>query len=309
MNSKIKRCVSVVFALAVLCSGWSVPTTRARNGDNEFVVSQTPAEWVRYTVKGDEFSMSLPVLPSLSSQTTHLFELHKDRTERVMTAYSNGVVFVIYAIDNPNRRQSLDNVIAEFNNRNQPLDEPRPVTLGGFKGKEYSIQQADRSGVSQFFITDKHVYLFRAVGSSIVNPELAIAKFIGSIKLEKKPTGTELIDGIGDQPVSAPLKEGETTEPRVLNGKEVTAKAIIAAKPQPQYTEAARKAQVTGTVVLRAVFSSSGAVTSIRAISGLPYGLTERAIVAARNIRFVPAVKDGHFVSMWFQLEYNFNLY
>jgi hypothetical protein len=26
-------------------------------------------------------------------------------------------------------------------------------------------------------------------------------------------------------------------------------------------------------------------------------------------IKFVPATKDGHQVSMWMQLEYNFNLY
>jgi TonB family protein len=298
-----------VFAVAVLSPVWtSAPTTWAGNGSNDPAVSQAPADWVRYTIAGDEFSLLLPVSPSMTSQTTHLWEQHKDRKERILSAYSEGVAFVIYAIDNPNRRQSLDNVIGEFNNRNQPFDGTRTVTLGGFSGKEYSIQQPDRSSVSQFYITDKHVYLFRAVGSSIVNPELAIAKFISSIKLEKKPAGMELVDGPGEEPVSAPLKPGEDAG-RVLNGKEVAHKAIIVMKPQPQYTEDARKSGVAGTVVLRAVFSASGAVTSIRAVSGLPYGLTERAIVAARNIRFVPAVKDGHFVSMWFQLEYNFNLF
>jgi TonB family protein len=102
---------------------------------------------------------------------------------------------------------------------------------------------------------------------------------------------------------------GGTDYNRVFSGKDVTSKARILSKPEPQYTEEARKNQVTGTVVLKAVFSSSGQVTQIRAISGLPNGLTERAIAAARSIKFVPATKDGHPVSMWFQLEYNFNLY
>jgi TonB family protein len=62
-------------------------------------------------------------------------------------------------------------------------------------------------------------------------------------------------------------------------------------------------------VVLKAVFSSSGQVTGIRAVSGLPYGLTERAIAAARQIRFQPAMKDGRAVSQYIQIEYNFNLY
>jgi TonB family protein len=96
---------------------------------------------------------------------------------------------------------------------------------------------------------------------------------------------------------------------RVFAPKEVTQKARILSRPEPQYTEEARKNQVSGTVVLKAVFSSSGQVTNIRAVSGLPYGLTEKAIAAARMIRFSPAMKDGRAVSQYIQIEYNFNLY
>jgi len=102
---------------------------------------------------------------------------------------------------------------------------------------------------------------------------------------------------------------GGTDYNKVFSGKEVSTKARVLSKPEPQYTEEARKNQVTGTVVLRAVFTSGGQVTQIRAVSGLPNGLTERAIAAARLIRFTPATKDGHAVSMYIQLEYNFNLY
>jgi len=96
---------------------------------------------------------------------------------------------------------------------------------------------------------------------------------------------------------------------RIFTGKDVTTKARLISKPEPQYTEDARKNQITGTVVLKVVFASNGSVQNIRTVSGLPYGLTERAIAAARQIKFVPATKDGHQVSMWMQLEYNFNLY
>jgi TonB family protein len=102
---------------------------------------------------------------------------------------------------------------------------------------------------------------------------------------------------------------GGTDYGRVFNPREVTSKAKILEKPEPTYTEAARKNQITGTVVIKAVFSASGQVTNIQAISRLPDGLTEKAIAAARQIRFVPATKDGHAVSMYVQMEYNFNLY
>jgi TonB family protein len=102
---------------------------------------------------------------------------------------------------------------------------------------------------------------------------------------------------------------GGTDYNKIFSGRDVTSKARVLSKPEPQYTEDARKNQITGTVVLRAVFTSGGAVTNIRAVSGLPYGLTERAIAAARQIKFIPATKDGRQVSMHIQLEYNFNLY
>jgi protein TonB len=86
-------------------------------------------------------------------------------------------------------------------------------------------------------------------------------------------------------------------------------RARVISKPEPQYTEDARRNQVTGTVVLRVVFASSGQVEQIRAVRSLPFGLTERAIAAARQIRFEPAKRNGQAVSVSMQLEYNFNLY
>ena len=92
-------------------------------------------------------------------------------------------------------------------------------------------------------------------------------------------------------------------------GSQVEQRARVLFKPEPTYTEEARRNQVTGTVMLRVVFASSGDVVQIRAVHTLPYGLTERAIAAARQIKFVPAIKGGRPVSMYMQLEYNFNLY
>jgi len=96
---------------------------------------------------------------------------------------------------------------------------------------------------------------------------------------------------------------------RVLRSSEVEQKVRLLSKPEPQYSEDARRSGIVGTVVLRVIFSSTGEVTQIRAVNSLPFGLTERAIAAARQIRFVPAMKGGHAVSVHMQLEYNFNLY
>jgi tetratricopeptide (TPR) repeat protein len=95
----------------------------------------------------------------------------------------------------------------------------------------------------------------------------------------------------------------------IYSGKDVTTKARILFKPEPGYTEEARQYQTTGTVVLKAIFAGDGKVRGIVAVSRLPHGLTAMAIRSASQIKFIPATKDGHPVSMWMQLEYNFNLY
>jgi TonB family protein len=88
---------------------------------------------------------------------------------------------------------------------------------------------------------------------------------------------------------------------------EVDTKARLISKPEPPYTTDARKNNISGTVILKVVFSKTGEVNNIRVVSGLPYGLTKQAIEAARKIKFTPAMKDGKPVSMWMQLEYNFS--
>lgn len=95
----------------------------------------------------------------------------------------------------------------------------------------------------------------------------------------------------------------------VYIGRDVTSKARLIAKPEPTYTERARQEQIVGTVVLRCVFAADGTIKHILVLQALPNGLTEQSIAAAKKIRFIPAKINGQPVSMWMQLEYNFNLY
>ncbi|HEX7314280.1 MAG TPA: energy transducer TonB [Pyrinomonadaceae bacterium] len=106
--------------------------------------------------------------------------------------------------------------------------------------------------------------------------------------------------GGGDAPVdyNRPFKQNE-----------VTKKAVPVFKPEPGFTEWARRFNVTGVVRLRAILDKSGQMKGISIVKHLPHGLTEKAIAAARSIRFEPAQKDGQPVSQYVVLEYNFNIY
>ena len=113
----------------------------------------------------------------------------------------------------------------------------------------------------------------------------------------------------GRQTSNGPAVTAASAEEPVFSGKDVTSKVRILEKQEPTYTESARRAGVTGTVVLRAVFASNGSVTNVFVSRALAFGLTAQAEQAAKRIQFAPATKDGKPVSMWLELQYNFNLY
>jgi TonB family protein len=69
-------------------------------------------------------------------------------------------------------------------------------------------------------------------------------------------------------------------------------------KPNPVYTEEARRAHVEGEVLLSVVFKASGEIQVVRVVSGLHYGLDEAAVHAAQQIRFKPAQRDGQAVDL-----------
>jgi len=96
---------------------------------------------------------------------------------------------------------------------------------------------------------------------------------------------------------------------RPFRQNEVTKKAVITFKPEPSFTETARRFEVTGVVRLRAVLYKTGEIKNVSVIKSLPHGLTEKSVDAAKRIRFEPARKDGQAVSQYVVLEYNYNIY
>ncbi len=111
--------------------------------------------------------------------------------------------------------------------------------------------------------------------------------------------------GIGGCP--EPPCGGDDDAPAIRRGETVGVK--ILAQPRASYTDAARQAGIQGKVVLRVTLQADGSVGSISAVSGLPNGLTERAIAAARSIRFEPAKRNGVPYSVTRTIEYSFTIY
>lgn len=90
----------------------------------------------------------------------------------------------------------------------------------------------------------------------------------------------------------------------------VTRPVEITFKPNPVYTEEARKLKLEGEVLLEVLFSSDGTLHVNRVVSGLGHGLDEAAIAAANHMRFKPATRMGQpvdstaVVHVMFQMAY-----
>lgn len=282
---------------------------------------QKAADWEKYTSHGEEFTVLLPKPPWVVPIARPPKLLLSPPDGQLYSAYDDGTGFVMLSFDNSDRQEELDVFIEEFQGYgvfSLGATFERELTLHRFKGKQYRVKGAtnDIGGVVQFYRTKNRIYIFEAVGDARSQP--AIERFLKSVTLDMKAKAKNIARLQADReaaqtPVAVPQpneksQPGASTE-QVYSPRDVTRKAVLVARTQPRYTEEARRNQVMGTVVLRGVFSSSGEVTGIRAVSGLPYGLTERAIAAARRITFIPAIKDGRFASQYIQIEYNFNLY
>jgi TonB family protein len=70
---------------------------------------------------------------------------------------------------------------------------------------------------------------------------------------------------------------------------------VILAKPKPVYTQEAIKLNLEGEVLLEVVFPASGGEVQVnRVVKGLGHGLDEAATRAAQQIKFKPALSNGH---------------
>jgi TonB family protein len=117
-------------------------------------------------------------------------------------------------------------------------------------------------------------------------PEAGDAEYIG-----------HLIEDLRAINLSEIHEKGEgITAPKVLFG------------PRPDWTEEARSRRVQGDVMLEAVLAADGKVRLVRVVRSLGFGLDEKAIIAARYIRFEPATRDGRPVHYLTKIRVNFKL-
>jgi periplasmic protein TonB len=83
---------------------------------------------------------------------------------------------------------------------------------------------------------------------------------------------------------------------------------ILVAKVEPEYSEEARKAKYSGTVLLSIIVDVHGLPRNIHVVRPLGLGLDEKAVAAVQKWRFRPGTKGGRPVATVAQVEVSFRL-
>ena len=117
-------------------------------------------------------------------------------------------------------------------------------------------------------------------------------------------------DGIGSG-TGLGTGNGTTSSQTTITQKpsKITKGVNITSKPRANYTDAARQNNVQGTISLRVTFNANGTIGSVIPTNSLPYGLTEKAVAAARGIQFEPAMKNGVAITVTSVVQYSFTIY
>lgn len=287
-----------------------------KNAEASCPPPQDEGSWQIYRGKGEKFTVSFPEQPlaAITYRPVRFMTAGDAASYRgnLYSAYRDGIVYLVYSF--PGRSETLRQIAGEFGNRYTRLLKVisvREQVKSGFRGQRYLIKFRDADGVLDFYLTDKRIYILQVVGADENNA--SVKRFLESFTLDdagrtdgdRGSTAIEIKPAAKNRPQAA----DELDPGPVFTAQEVTTKALIVLRQEPQYTDEARQGRVSGAVVLKAVLSRSGKVTKIEVIKSLPRGLTEKAIEVARQIIFIPAIKDGVYVSQTVQVEYYFSVY
>lgn len=84
---------------------------------------------------------------------------------------------------------------------------------------------------------------------------------------------------------------------------------VLLYAPDPQYTESARKAKLSGNVIVAMLVDQNGQTQNVRVVQGLGNGLDEKAVEAVQQYKFKPATLNGEPVPVNLKVEVNFRIY
>lgn len=152
----------------------------------------------------------------------------------------------------------------------------------------------------------------------------AIPKKIAMIKEEEAPppsgatggvvggvvggTAGGVVGGvIGSIVSNTPVAVPKVAAPQRVRVSQGVTEGMLLKKVTPTYPPIAKQARISGSVVLAALISKSGAIENLRVVSGHPM-LTASALEAVKQWKYKPYILNGEPVEVETQITVNFSL-
>lgn len=274
-----------------------------------------PVKWEAYSDKKARFSILLPKLPVVTRGTNACSETETSN----YVAYAEEVVYKVTVSMRTKKKapawcqpgdrfgkNTFINRLAEIRTANDSAGETKYLKDGmevskiaGKYNTHWLYDDAAKEKIVELTMTHR---------ADVKPDEL---RFVDSLTFDPKSGGKEIGDGaertFGDE--SAADKEKTDAPESEKLTEENSFPFIVQFKPKPSYTDSARQNKVQGRLQLRVTFLANGGIGSISAVTELPQGLTEQAIMAAQKIVFIPAKRKGVNVNMTKLVEYSFTIY
>lgn len=282
--------------------------------------STAPIKWERYVIPNRKVSLMLPKLPTMVDSS----DLCRELERKSYYAYADHIVYeAIIAAKSRSKRPEWCPKAMGFGPEllSDRLGELRVEKLGN---SEASLRRFDRQ-VFKF----ENGSAARWIVSDVENGrwvELAIhgrenrtvneERFLDSLDLngsEGKAIGDGASTTLGDVSSDFPATpvEQKAMAPDLPSDQKaaVVDSLRIISKPRARYTDAARRANVQGNVLIKVTMLSNGSVGTVTPVKELPHGMTEQAIGAAKRLVFLPKRVNGVPVSVTQTFEYTFSIY
>jgi TonB family protein len=257
--------------------------------------SAQSTNWKEIATQDQEFSILIPGQPKIFLDA----ELDFDggvtlKNQRVYVVCGAGIAFIVELYDASNPRRDVKGLL---DNRSLIQKFDRDISLNGYNGKQYHRTSKDVFSNIQYYTGRKRIYVIQVIARDASNP--VITQFLSSLKLGAGATGSVA-------PIAVALFPSTTPDSQIYMPDEVDRRAIPVWKPEPSYSPEALDKNVTGNVLLQVVITPTGQVSDATVLKGLGHGLNEKAIEVAKATLFIPAEKNGHPVSQYIKVEYNF---
>lgn len=287
-----------------------------------------PAKWEYYAVADQKVSFLMPRLPLVVRQGNPC----RGEETRVFAAYHDGAVFLVRLTQGV-APPEFCGYKKKFSARNF-VERVKEIAAENKASVDYANNISNDSVIKingpnrlTKLVNDfdnKRWFELTVYGAAEERGD--VKRFIDSDKTGEKSDGIEIGEGaermFGDDAAKSLVEvervvtddEGKEVkkifkELTVKTDSKETAGIGVVLKERARYTEEARQSNIQGTVVLRVTFLANGAIGDVVPIRGLPSGLTEQAVRAARRIAFIPQMRDGNRITVTKMVEYSFSIY